>query len=298
MKKICLLLVFIMFILCACHNTETSRELTTVDYRTVSIEDLSEEQIEYLTDELGLSREDISETAYESLNCKLLGTGLELYNPSSGVEKYGITYELDSTYDYTSDSKSEKKITMDEVYSIRAKEKNIRIEDVKGYEYTVEKDEKGYYKLFAPIENYEKTSLLMTYRINADGTIKMLVPYLVCGDEKMVFSIYYDQAYFKAYYENGDYSYENKVFYGVQYSSVTKKGLVLQLYNCKDKDYSYKGDLVICDINGKEVMKIEVDYYLYRNMNTIYYVEFTKELPAGKYSIVIGNDYAIDFELK
>ena len=168
MRKIILMIVA-AFILTACSNSNVLEE-TTTEYEKISMDILSKEQIKYLTEEAGYTTDSISNMSYEGVNWHLLGTGLELYNPSSGVEKYGIVYNADIDFDYTSDSDSEKKITMDEVYAIRAKEKNIRVEDMEGYLYDVEMQETGYYKLYAPIDEYVETYLVMAYRINNDGT--------------------------------------------------------------------------------------------------------------------------------
>lgn len=296
MRKIILMIVAV-FILTACSNSNSSREETTTEYEKISMDILSEEQIKYLTEEAGYTTDSISNMSYEGVNWHLLGTGLELYNPSSGVEKDGIVYNADIDFDYTSDSDSEKKITMDEVYAIRAKEKNIRVEDMEGYLYDVEMQETGYYKLYAPIDEYVETYLVMAYRINNDGTIKMLVPHFACGEDKSLFSIYYDQTMFNAYNEYGEDAYEDKVYFGIQYSSVTSKSLVLQLFNYKETDYSYKGKLVIYDENNEECMKIDADYSVKLKTSSIFSVKFDKELEKGKYTIIIGEDYSLDFEV-
>lgn len=298
MRKCLLIFLIAMFVLTACSNLNSSKEETTTEYDKISIDILSEEQIKYLTEEAGYTTDSIANMSYEGVNWHLLGTGLELYNPSSGVEKYGIEYDANVDFDYTSDSDSEKKITMDEVYAIRAKENNIRVEDMKEYLYDVEMQETGYYKLYAPINEYEEAYLVMAYRINDDGTIKMLVPHLACGEKKALFSIYYDQTMFNAYNEYGEDAYEDKVYFGIQYSSVTSKSLVLQLFNYKETSYSYNGNLVIYDENNEECMKLDADYSVKLKTSSIFPVKFDKELEKGKYTIKIGADYSLDFEVR
>ena len=298
MRKFLLVFLIAMFVLTACSSQNAFQEETTTEYEKISMDILSEEQIKYLTEEAGYTTDSIVNMSYEGVNWHLLGTGLELYNASSGVEKYGIEYDSKADFDYTLDSNSEKKITMAEVYAIRAKEKNIRVEDMKDYLYEVEMQETGFYKLYAPVDEYEETYLVMAYRINDDGTIKMLVPHLACGEEKTLFSIYYDQTMFNAYNEYGEEAYEDKVYFGIQYSSVTSKSLVLQLFNYKETGYSYKGNLVIYDENNKECMKLDADYSVKLKTSSIFPVKFDKELEKGKYTIKIGEDYSLDFEVK
>lgn len=108
-------------------------------------ESLSDEQKKYLEETFEYNEEAINECSYESLNKKLLGTGLELYNQSSGVEVFGLEYKLDESVDKSlygsyyinQECKSDKLITYDEALDIREKEKNMRLEDFLGYKYTV-----------------------------------------------------------------------------------------------------------------------------------------------------------------
>ena len=83
-----------------------------------------------------------------------------------------------------------------------------------------------------------------------------------------------------------------------QYSSVTSKSLVLQLFNYKETDYSFKENLVIYDENNEECMKLDADYSVKLKTSSIFPVKFDKELEKGKYTIKIGEDYSLDFEVK
>lgn len=54
----------------------------------------------------------------ESINWNLLGTGLELYNKTSGVEVNGVEYIADNSYDYQKSNDIDRKITFDEAVKI------------------------------------------------------------------------------------------------------------------------------------------------------------------------------------
>lgn len=85
MKKYCVILLAVLAIVftsCTKNNTNTGGGEET----TPILDILSDEQIEYLTEKLLFTVDAISDMSYEGVNYQLLGTGLELYNPTSGIE--------------------------------------------------------------------------------------------------------------------------------------------------------------------------------------------------------------------
>lgn len=90
MKKSIIFIAAIIFAICftACGN---SGEKNTQTETTTNGIKLTEQQLEYLKK----LRSDITGIEYvseEDLNRMLLGTGMEIYNPSSGVEVFGLEY--------------------------------------------------------------------------------------------------------------------------------------------------------------------------------------------------------------
>ena len=121
----------------------------------------------------------------EDLNRMLLGTGMEIYNPSSGVEVFGLEYNKKSGFDYLAASDSNKKMTLSDVRKFRNKEKEMRIEDLTEYAYTVSEktlnnsgEKSIIYELDAPITDYENTYMKIWFEIK-DDKIKMQVPQLI-----------------------------------------------------------------------------------------------------------------------
>lgn len=135
MKKSIIFITAIISAVCftACGNADLKN--TQIETTTNGIK-LTEEQLEYLKNLNG----DITGIEYvseEGLNRMLLGTGMELYNPSSGVEVFGLEYDKKSGFDYLAASDSDKKMTLSDVRKFRNKEKEMRIEDLTEYAYTV-----------------------------------------------------------------------------------------------------------------------------------------------------------------
>lgn len=84
-------------------------------------------------------RSDITGIEYvseEDLNRMLLGTGMELYNPSSGVEVFGLEYNKKVDL-IILQLPIPTKNDISDVRKFRNKEKEMRIEDLTEYAYTV-----------------------------------------------------------------------------------------------------------------------------------------------------------------
>ena len=187
MKKSIIFIAAIIFAICftACGNSGEKNIQTETTTNGIK---LTEQQLEYLKK----LRSDITGIEYvseEDLNRMLLGTGMEIYNPSSGVEVFGLEYNKKNGFDYLAASDSDKKMTLSDVRKFRNKEKEMRIEDLTEYAYTVSEQtlnnsgEKSIiYELDAPITDYENTYMKIWFEIK-DDKIKMQVPQLIYKNE-------------------------------------------------------------------------------------------------------------------
>lgn len=310
MKKSIIFIAAIIFAICftACGN---SGEKNTQTETTTNGIKLTEEQLEYLKK----LRSDITGIEYvseEDLNRMLLGTGMELYNPSSGVEVFGLEYNKKSGFDYLAASDSNKKMTLSDVRKFRNKEKEMRIEDLTEYAYTVSEQtlnnsgEKSIiYELDAPITDYENTYMKIWFEIK-DDKIKMQVPQLIYRNEAdgktTAFSINYNPMPIESFFENNDYSFENKMIVSVQYSSPRKKSIVLNAINWTDYDYHFNGtcDIYKADKDCNKKEKATTGTYeamtiggrnndKYTGWNYLD-ITFEDELPSGDYIIEVKTD--------
>lgn len=310
MKKSIIFIAAIIFAICftACGNRgekNTQTETTTNGIK------LTEEQLEYLKK----LRSDITGIEYvseEDLNRMLLGTGMEIYNPSSGVEVFGLEYNKKSGFDYLAASDSNKKMTLSDVRKFRNKEKEMRIEDLTEYAYTVSEktlnnsgEKSIIYELDAPITDYENTYMKIWFEIK-DDKIKMQVPQLIYRNEAdgktTAFSINYNPMPIESFFENNDYSFENKMIVSVQYSSPRKKSIVLNAINWTDYDYHFNGtcDIYKEDKDGNKKEKATTGTYeamtiggrnndKYTGWNYLD-ITFEDELPSGDYIIEVETD--------
>lgn len=283
--------------LTACAKTATTDNGAQNETKAAAVE-LSAEQLDYLTTQADLTEDSIALMDYEAINWYLLGTGMELYNKSSGVEVNGITYKNESGTDYINAvSESEEPITLDEVYAIRDKEADIRLEDFMKYSFEIKviNAEDGTYAMYVPVKDYENTYVVTAFKELDDGT-------------EIVFSIDYDKALFDTFYENGDYSIDGKLFYGIQYSSVTDKSLVLQVFNNTDEEVSIGKGFKIYKLNGtdKELV-VEDEHEIGQAVSKSSWgtrpISFGegKTLSAGSYIIEFGDDKTggeLEFEVK
>lgn len=310
MKKSIIFIAAIIFAICftACGN---SGEKNTQTETTTNGIKLTEEQLEYLKK----LRSDITGIEYvseEDLNRMLLGTGMEIYNPSSGVEVFGLEYNKKSGFDYLAASDSNKKMTLSDVRKFRNKEKEMRIEDLTEYAYTVSEktlnnsgEKSIIYELDAPITDYENTYMKIWFEIK-DDKIKMQVPQLIYRNEAdgktTAFSINYNPMPIESFFENNDYSFENKMIVSVQYSSPRKKSIVLNAINWTDYDYHFNGtcDIYKADTDGNKKEKATTGTYetmtiggrnndKYTGWNYLD-ITFEDELPSGDYIIEVKTD--------
>jgi len=249
--KILLGVVWLLMLLVAgCEAND--KESLNKENETSVWELLTEEQKNYLCDTLDYSKDAIDLMSYESVNWHLLGTGLELYNPTSGVEMFGISYKDESPVADLSDS--DRLITYEEAREIRLKEKDIRLNDFEQFKYEIrEKDAEGYI-MKMPMADY-KDSYVCVYFTKKDGNIHMNVPYIMCICERTWnFSILYEYDTMQAFYEEEPkYTVQGKAFMGVQYSSVTDNSLVIYIRNWSDKNLKLSESYELYEISdGKE----------------------------------------------
>lgn len=310
MKKSIIFIAAIISAVCftACGNADLKN--TQIETTTNGIK-LTEEQLEYLKNLNG----DITGIEYlseEGLNRMLLGTGMELYNPSSGVEVFGLEYDKKSGFDYLAASDSDKKMTLSDVRKFRNKEKEMRIEDLTEYAYTVSEkilnnsgEKSIIYELDAPVADYENTYMKIWFEIK-DDKINMQAPQLVYKNEAdgktTAFSINYNPMPIETFFENNDYSFENKMIVSVQYSSPRKKSIVLNAINWTDYDYHFSGtcDIYKADSDGNKKEKVTTGTYATMTVggnNSERYtgwqyfdVTFEDELPSGDYIIEVEAD--------
>lgn len=289
---------------------------------------LTEEQKEFLTEEQQMSVEQINGMSYEAVNAELLGTGFELYNQSSGVERYGLTYSFDSVEEIPSKGyyinfpyDSSEEISYEQLLRIRLKEKDMRIEDFMKYKYeiTPRKDGKNVYDMMLPLAGYPDTYVILSFREEDDGTVKMKAPYIKYfyseeKEEGWVFSILYGQDWFEAFYENDARSLDGKVVCGIQYTSVTDHSLVIRVSNWTDQSLKVNPSFQLYKVDkGEEILLSDYTYESDEEQEqklcsfSIYPVDLSGENPpleSGLYRIKYGKNTAryvyceLDFEVE
>lgn len=259
-----------MFLFTACAKEDasassdnTSNKSSTSEVKTENDESiydtLSEEQKTYLTDVQALSKDAIDLMDYEAINWNLLGTGFELYNQTSGVEIYGLSYTEDEPIKDSNDT--DVLLSLDKAREIRLKEKDMRLEDFSAYKYSIRKlseDSDNAYVMEVPLADYEDAYVDIIFT-REDKTINMKVPHIIskAGDEDYVFSILYDNEALIAYCETEPkYTMENKMYMGVQYSSVTENSLVVKWWNHTDKEYKLDNSYELYEVteNGEKLI--------------------------------------------
>ena len=106
----------------------------------------------------------------------------------------------------------------------------------------------------------------------------------------------------ESFFENNDYSFENKMIISVQYSSPRKKSIVLNAINWTDYDYHFNGtcDIYKADTDGNKKEKVTTGTYetmtiggrnndKYTGWNYLD-ITFEDELPSGDYIIEVKTD--------
>lgn len=312
-KVLFILMGLTVALLVGCKDVEVT-DKPIVDWteeETGFYELLSEEQMAYLEkDADSFYTEDIlNEMSYESLNSLFLGTGLELYNQSSGVEKFGIDYVYDESVDVslygdyykTIQNNSDELITLEEAYNIRDKEKNIRLEDFLHYKFEIEHIDTGSNDFYFPVDNLQDVYIYIKVS-EENNKVHMYTPFLAFGKYGGKCSLQYERELIDAIiYEEPFYEESGKQVSYIRYGSVTNKFFVLCVKNYQeDEDILYDSShLLYKNENGSYV---EIPEYAFESDNiqkinknswseiTVNYSSEGKSLDSGKYMIKIGKD--------
>lgn len=315
MKKylvIFLLALTFAFSGCARSDKETSAQKET----TSVLEMLSKEQLDYLTEKLMFTEDAIAYMDYESVNWNLLGTGLELYNPSSGVEINGLDYIPEENIDFeTLKPESDRKITYEELYAIRLKEKNMRVEYFLEYYFGCVKESDNKFIIKLPLEGYDDTYAVFGVTVSGEK-LHMSVPRIYYSRSMSlesailggsVFSILYDSYDFKAFFKDNKKQFD-EVILGIQYSSVTPKSMVLTVINYTDKNFKcnksfeiYKGEggekELLKDYSVKTKENFKLDAHTSSRIDIAFGSD--KDLEPGIYTIILdGGVFEDRFEVK
>ncbi len=267
MRKKILCTVMLMFIatLCGCGNDvekgeSKAKKTEMIDKKEGIYQSLTDEQKKYLTQTQLFTEDAINEMDYEAVNWELLGTGFELYNQTSGVEVFGLSYQEEQAISEISNSNE--LITLEKVIEIRNKEREMKLNDFVNYKYSItslESDSGNAYLMQVPIKGYDNTSVEIIFSREDNDVINMKAPFIKheMGEVDSTFSILYDRDTFEAYYhEEPKYTLENKVYIGVQYSSVRENSLVLNIYNWTENEYKKNSNYELYEItdNGEKLI--------------------------------------------
>ena len=297
-KNIIIILCMAIFILSGCGSGKGEANET---YYGV---ELTDEQVNFLVEERLLSVDLLDYLSYDNLTMELLGSGLELYNQTSGVEVFGVDYVSDTEIDFDGlVSTSDRKITYDEAYALRLKEKDMRLEDFLNFNFITQPfsySDGG--EMLLPLDEFPDT--YVSFSVSVDGNnIHMSVPHFFYSTRKdllggNVFSILYDTMLFNAWFENGDMSDDNKIIWGTVYGTTTPHSIILGLHNNKDKKYSYNNTVRIYRGEGDdkeylEEFSVETKEKTTIRKNSCTYIPVTfgsgdKELPSGTYTLEFG----------
>ncbi len=224
------------------------------DWEPIDPSILTEEQKAYLAEYELIDEDRLTDYSYEGINWNLMGTGMELYNPTSGVEKFGVTYEI--TEEISEKSDSERLITYDELLAIRLKGKEMRLDDFTKYRYEVTKRTEKAKRMRLPLDGYENFFVDIYFWWEDDNLLKMQVPYITHdrkGGTDFVFSVLYGQANFQAYCElEPKFKEPGKTYINLRYGSVTENSFVIEITNFQDKEYNWDRSYELYEIIGSD----------------------------------------------
>ena len=280
-KIIFLFLSFGLLMLTACSNKKISGGEITTKSETPSdsgyYDTLTAEQIEYLNTYCFMDEDEINRLTYIELVNIFLGSGLEMYNQTSGVYRFGIKYCLYDTnpeiseesygsyYSTLGDEEGKQQITIDEAYKIVEKEQNIRLEDFLQYEYIREcktEEDDVCYRLYLPVSDYKNVYVCTSYTEGDDGSIWILYPRFAYKGESdsyyYVFDFYYRDYYkdycFSCISDEGEMDFPDEYVYGgYMWGTATDSLLMLEYcYGSKEKVNINKSFSIYKMIDGNE----------------------------------------------
>lgn len=319
-----ILTVTAVIILLLCTVFKEKKLSNNIEYETGFGYLLEQKHLDYLVDFNYIPSEydpmeELNSLTYEELNMLFLGTGFELYNQSSGFEKFGCYYSYGEDVDvndyghyYTNrESTSEKCISIEEAYEIREKDMDMRLEDFFDFKYEI--FDEGNVKTYElPVEGYGYLYLVVSFIENEDGTVHIK---RAPGFESRIpgnfsrYSLLCGRTRFDTCYNMEPRMTDtDKLGYGIQYTSVTDKTLVIEFFNWFDKVLYINNSHVIYKKDGNEYVKLdqftyETDYYtevspmLYVTYLYVNYNEAKDSLEPGDYKLVLDeDDYNLEFE--
>lgn len=282
---------------------ETNEKKENADDTTSLYDTLSEEQREYLENELGFEKDEIEKLSEEELNSYFQGTGLELYEKSSGVERNGVCYE---TEDVNLAAVGTEEMTWQQAYDIRLKDTEMRLDDFLAYACEVKQDEETTmdgndtlaYQLWVPLAGYENTFIRTAFSI--DGTtVKMKAPYLYYAngeEDGKIYSLLYHTGLRDYFLETKDHEWTDKLLVGFQCEYPIKESAAIEIFNKTEQDCVICDDFTLWKISDgnerTEVVKAAngEEKKLAAGEGSIRRLKFGKELEQGSYVIGYGRD--------
>ncbi len=239
---------------------------------------------------------------YEELNWQLIGTGLELYNQSGGVERYGVTYnypeyvdasQYGTYYHKIECTNSEKQITLEEADAIRAKELDMRLDDFLEYSYIKVILENNALRFYLPLADYKNVYVSVQVKEFEDGTIKMNA--FLTYKEASIFSLLYEQEMMKGFVSEPVGTFENKLIPFVHRATVTNKSVVVCFWYQSLEDatfyetyelYKVENDKDVFIAERKEAEETTLESFI--ELRPVTFFEDDTVLEPGEYKLVYG----------
>lgn len=318
MKKILYLLVLSSVIISftGCGD-ERKNETTTTNNQneaeTGYYSTLDDSQKSYM-EKLGFTEESVNDISYEALNYYFIGTGMELYNKTSGVETNGVEYNYPNSVkqeDYGKyyselESNNTTKITLTEAVKLRKKDAAMTLEDFLPYSFVKLEKEAGVTHFMFPIDGYDDLYVRVNVQENSDGKIKMYVPYIDYrknieneDSEGYTFSILYNMATLEAFLnDEPKYSLENKVIVNIHPDTITSTSVVVEIQNWTSEDLKLDESFSLYKLEDNEATKVsgfdaadegEVKGKEFSVIPVHFFTDDSK-LEPGDYSLVFGRN--------
>ena len=252
MKKIFLYMYMLIIItfLVSCNDSKEENKTTSIEYETGFYGELSDEQIKYLEDKLFETKESLNGYSYNKINSLLFGTGIELYNQTSGFENNGVTYSYNTNVDsglygnYYRNlvSDSNVRITLEEAYTLREKDMELRLDDFLCYEFFMNKNYSEETYLVLPIAELENCYICVKFIENEDGTIHMYSPCFTYDDTngdniKGKYKLLMYKGYIESLINDFPAYSTKKLMSYIYYESITNHSLMISIDNFSEKDY-------------------------------------------------------------
>ena len=305
MKKLLITVVLCCLALTLCSCSKKGPDIQNAD----ALEVLSAEQKRFLKQEVGYPDYALKSMTKEIANFYLLGSGLELYNRTKGVELYGLTYDVDDDFVMPS-STSNRLITLDEATEIRLKEDRIRLEDFLKFKFVSYEEKDNDWRIFLPVDSYKDTYIRLRVTYN-DNKLHLTAPNIFYSkaievDNGDIFSILYDKADFENFANESNYSQTDRFFGYVKYGTVTDESLIIRVHNTYEKAKKFKtkykiyegentSGKVVCEGKAYSKRKYKIEMRVVDSLT----IHFPDKLDKGVYTIDLGDGFVVDtFEVK